>query len=170
MEQKHVMIDIETFDVVETAVITEIAAQIVNVENGIIEDTFNSIIDIDSQKGRSISGKTLQFWQMNKMFERYFYSEKIDIIQALENLNSFIPENALVWANSPQFDLSIIKHAMRMYGITPSWFFYNERDLRTLKSFYPQKTIHIPNFGTNHVALDDCNYQCHVLCRLYQLR
>ena len=61
------------------------------------------------------------------------------------------------WANSPQFDHSILRSAYASCQFNVPWNYYQERDYRTLKHFcFPNNDM--PDFtgaGVAHAALDD---------------
>jgi hypothetical protein len=77
------------------------------------------------------------------------------------------PEIQEVWANSPSFDLEIIKHHI---GAAP-WSFRQERDLRTLRKFFVKcggLDTDLPHVLNNtHDALDDAIYQLASLDKIY---
>jgi exodeoxyribonuclease VIII len=69
-----------------------------------------------------------------------------------------------VWANSPSFDLVILKHVMSIYNMRWPFPYYYERDLRTLKAIAFPDGYHLNN---SHNALDDCFNQAHLVQHAY---
>jgi len=74
------------------------------------------------------------------------------------------PKPACIWANSPSFDLEILKNAFDFSGQMWPFGFWAERDVRTIKeAAYPcSSPDDFPPFetGTAHDAVDDCIKQC----------
>lgn len=56
----------------------------------------------------------------------------IPLRKSLIDLRACMGGETRVWANSPSFDLAILKHAFEVCDEPISWKFYQERDLRTL--------------------------------------
>lgn len=114
---------------------------------------------------RAWSGSTIQWWsrqpdalavlgslpirtlpQMARMFVEYCVEHKATAI----------------WANSPSFDLVILRNlfaALEMRFPLPYW---QERDIRTIKALLP--AVYVPHFlGTKHHPLDDVRHEIRIL-------
>lgn len=179
----HVMIDIETLGTSPNAVILQIGA--VGFAAGGMDPGFYSDVTIEDQVhlGRSVDNTTLAWWLDKTLPEArtsVFERRRVDttsLSQVLNDLNRYIkaylidedvnntPHDRL-WANSPAFDLAIIRNAMEMCSITPSWNYWHEADVRTLKlvdsvnqGIEIKKIPQLRVGGVSHSALDDAKNQ-----------
>jgi hypothetical protein len=91
------------------------------------------------------------------------------IKQVLENFNLWLSNapskcNEHIigqWANSPSFDLNLIKHVMDIYKIRWPYPYWQELDVRTLKAIaFPNGDYKLNN---SHNALDDCINQAQLV-------
>lgn len=77
------------------------------------------------------------------------------LFEALQALSRWLPPAEAVWANSPGFDLSILKHAFNHFDLNWPYPFWKEADVRTLKRLLlPGYTL-----GNDHHALKDAMRQ-----------
>lgn len=176
MENKkfgHVMIDIETLDTAKTAVILAIAAVEFNLETGKIGRTFYKKIEIGSSLdyGRTISGDTLKWWleqPKETLLEQMNNAELyLDVMKAFSEFIKQFNVDTQIWSNGINFDLEILKNALRFVDKEP-WNFWQERDVRTLASLnYPIKENQDFN-GTCHNAYHDCLFQTQYCSKIYQ--
>src|SRR5690606_16078791 len=122
---KHLMIDIETLDTVETAVILSIAAVEFDPMCHGTKKVFYGSASIQRQldMGRTISADTLKWWiKQDREVMKEAFSEITDYKFILHDLDLNLRENGLdkdtvIWANSPAFDLNKLKHAYRQMGV-----------------------------------------------------
>lgn len=164
-----IMIDIETLDTKPTAVILSIAAVAFNIENGdICEEKFDYVLNYQEQidNGRSTSIDTLLWWgAQSEEAKSLAFEGNAPLHFAIQELTIFFMENCLdnarVWANSPSFDLVILKDA---FDQNVPWNFWNERDVRTVTSLIPNDEEKVEN---NHIAIDDCINQINQVCNSY---
>lgn len=181
----HLMVDIETLDTVETAVILSIAAVRFDIETGELEDdlAYYQLVDIQGQlnKGRTLSADTLTWWmqQSDAARKEAFGDDRCSLSMALNDLHGMFcsvakPDETFVWANSPSFDLSILKHAYKtvepgfgQLDFLDGWPFkyYNERDVRTLIHHWAPLWAGFEN-ETPHNPLSDCYYQIKCVCEV----
>lgn len=169
---EHVMIDIETLGTQHNAVILSIAAVEFD-ETGKIGRQFYEKIELQSavDVGLKIDSDTLIWWTTQKptVFKELFI-DALPIKRVLKRFISwFQPNNKYVWANSPSFDLIIIKHALKTCGLPTPWKYYNERCVRTLSALVPGvKEKAIPSQQA-HNALADCLHQISYSCEILYL-
>lgn len=165
---KHLMVDLETFDVVPEAVFISIAAVQFDLETGSTGHEFYRCVDLeDSLKyGRSIGANTLKWWlEQDASVLRQNFINTYDVDTVLLKFNDFI-DNAGVeylWGNSASFDLGILRHAYRQCSVKPYWKHWNERCYRTIKGL-----LEDPNPQPNpkpHDPIADCHNQIASLCR-----
>lgn len=71
-----------------------------------------------------------------------------------------------VWADSPSFDLRLIRQAAERCGVRYPFTHRQERDVRTLKKELALESD-IPEFvGKQHDALDDAHFQALLVCNV----
>ena len=169
-----IMIDLETVDTKESAMILSIGAVPFNPDEPAMDaesfdmylsDSFLMSLDLSTQAGRTVSNDTIMWWMNQDARAQAAMDGTIQLYDALVALIDFIKdykgENIL--ANSPSFDLRILEHAFKQYGLTTPWVFYNEQDVRTLsKCVFPEGKPSAPFAGQMiaHRADHDCVYQC----------
>lgn len=138
---KRLMIDIETLSTRNDAAVIAIGASVSRF--GKIEKTQGMYIDPRLAIGhRSI--ETLEFWADQPPDVRAKVWGGINNVEKaltwLDDLyRQYKPDE--VWANSPQFDLVILRYAYRAVGRDAPWHFTGERDFRTLKNLARMKGI-----------------------------
>lgn len=155
----HVMVDIETLATTQDAVILSIGATEMF---GSYPRTFYEKLDRFNQPQRKVDPATLEWWEtQDKEIRNEAFAGNLSIYYALTAFNNFLlgcnaPVN--LWANSPSFDLAILRHAMGFYKIKPAWSFRDERDYRTVMALFPLKDENQYVKG-NHNALADAQAQ-----------
>lgn len=160
---KDLMIDIETMGTNPNSSILSIAAIEFNIDTGEIGKEFYTNICLQSCKnlGLDIEPSTVLWWMnQNESARKKLIEEPgLSIIEALKSFNNFIQGNYKIWANSPAFDCEILKNAFKKSLLPIPWNFWDERDVRTLVSIYPEIKQNCTFKGTGHNALDDCKHQ-----------
>lgn len=163
------MIDIETLDVEITAAVIGIGAVVFDPRGETVEDTYQVIIDAESNKrhGRTVSKRTLEWWAQQSPEARaaVFDGKKVHFQNALIDFVAWIcklqPTCTRVWANSPDFDCSILAHACKELGIIWPFKFWETRCVRTVKELaYPEGDFpHVEMDGPAHEPLADAKKQ-----------
>lgn len=176
MSDKALMVDLETLDTADTAVIVAIGACCFNPRGEEIFGTFSANISIESnmELGRTVSGSTLTWWfNQPPEAQQAFQTNPTSLRNALILYRKFIEEQQPTthWANSPQFDHAILRSAYASCGYNIPWSFWQERDFRTAKHFcFPNNDM--PDFmsehGVAHAALDDALKQATGLQFMFQ--
>jgi len=154
----EIMIDIEGLATGPDAMILTIAAQVFDpFSDTIPDDHFYARIDTETQDGRDINEDTLQWWTTQKEAgeEALHPDNRIPLKEALEKLSKIVWNKSHVWANGPTYDMCILEHAYKSYGMTIPWQFFKVRDCRTVYSLCGD--LHSPK--TEHHALEDCKRQ-----------
>jgi len=153
------MIDIEGLDIIPTAAILTIGAQLFDpFAEGIPDDESCSLycrVVTDSQEGRTISDSTIEWWstQPQEAQDESFTDEgRIELGDALSQLSKMMRRANHVWANGPTYDMIILEDAYRQRGMTKPWQYHKVRDCRTVYSL--AKDLEMPT--ASHNALDDC--------------
>jgi hypothetical protein len=158
---KIVMIDIETLDSLDTAVILQIA---VSVYDGESKPTLISW-DIDTnQRGRTISAETVKWWleQIKNGCESPFDgTHRVSLYTALDKLYEHIQGATEVWSEG-SFDIRILSDAYDSLGTDHSFrniHYRAFRDLRTAKYLIPADVYRTKlkvDPISPHNAADDC--------------
>lgn len=165
-DKKHIVIDIETYDTKPTSIILQIAACEFDINNsGNILSEFVVNVNVDSQPNRSYSQRTLDWWRdQGKEKHDTLLVNAIDLQNALSQLLSWLPQDDKykIWANSPNFDMSILENALN-YDIP--WKYYQYLDVRTIKELAKSLNIAIPepDKTQKHTALYDCHYEAFLI-------
>lgn len=161
------MVDIETLGTSYDSVIVSIGVADFNMENGKILGEFYFAVDPKSCQdiGMSMDVETVLWW-MNQP-NREWMNDPMPIGFVIEELTRFIEgskdkDDFRVWANAPQFDLTILKSAYRLLGMPCPWTYRQERDLRTLKSIYKGPRPRFQVKGDKHYALYDAKLQAKI--------
>lgn len=157
------MIDIETVGTGPEACILTIAAQAFDpLGKGYYEYSYYARIDIESQPDRNIEQGTIDWWatQPTAAREEAFAEDgRIPLKQALEELGQLIWKCKRIWANGPTFDMNILEHAYKSYGLALPWKYYTVRDARTVYGLCPA----LNKYPASHHALEDCRRQIDLL-------
>ena len=163
---QHVMIDLETLGTHSDAVILSIGAVKFDIDSDQVDDAgFYASVSIDSNldAGRRISEATLLWWlKQSAEAQVVFHEPKNALGSALNDFVDWFHGGKFVWANGASFDLPMLSHAMRKYGMEVPWDFYNERCVRTYKNLPGARDIKVPN-PLKHNALHDALAQVHLV-------
>lgn len=176
---RHIMVDIESLDVLPTGVILSIGAVKFDPLAGRMGEEFLRNIDTASctALGMTIDPETQEWWKRQSP-EAWAATQdnQVPIRDALAEFAAFSQgdapdaELALIWCKGPSFDFTMLTNAYRVCGIPLPWQFRQERDLRTAiqlaQDLYGfEKPAHL---GVLHSALDDARHQALVLVGIYQ--
>ena len=157
------MIDIETVGTGPEACILTIAAQAFNpFERGYSSQQYYARIDIESQPGRNIEQGTIDWWATQPTAAReeaFAEQDRISLKQSLEELGRLIWHSKRIWANGPTFDMNILEHAYKSFGLALPWKYYLVRDARTVYGLCPE----LDKYPASHHALEDCRRQIDLL-------
>lgn len=180
------MIDIETLstDLRKNPVILSIGAVTFDEEE--VKEKFKILVDIQDclNQGCIVDGSTIEWWlnqpeearkSLNEGFDTLYSTgnAKYPLVVALYSLFHFMNENlnkdeegnldCRVWANSPRFDLTIIRNLHhKLNGCDVSWNFRQERDFRTFKDMIGAPTEYrLPS----HDCLNDCINQAEYIIK-----
>jgi exodeoxyribonuclease VIII len=185
---KHLMIDIETLGRRHDCIITQIGACFFN-PTGIPGETgpsFKTNVDIHSQKGRTITTDTIQFWlsQPHEASEHIRRDDNPSLREALIDFLSFYRihqengEKIFMWANGAAFDFPKLEDAFASaeLGAEP-WVYHEICDLRTIRNLvFPRRNEEEYQSDAakgegylSHDALADCYIQAAMLQELMSM-
>ena len=165
---KDLMIDIETLDTANTAMIVSIGAIEFDIKTGETGKEFYEVIDINSYKKLlnnpfTYNLDTLLWWlnqskESQKIFD-FKAENKRGIIDMMQSFKaSFDFSKVRIWSKG-NFDIPILEHALRACGLPVPWKYYQVMDMRTVL-----KLSELEFKKTNtHNALDDCKNQTNQL-------
>jgi len=132
----HLMIDIETLDTAPSALVLSCGWAWFDT-NGVLasgQQAFDNVAQL--RLGRTISAGTVRWWK-SQVALLPPEVPGATIWQAFAGMLASRPrgreDDALVWANSPSFDLTILRHWAAQMRTEPFWRFASERDYRTWK-------------------------------------
>lgn len=168
----HVMIDIETLGVNPGCVILSVAAVEFDLKTGEVGRKFHKKIHLLSSEecGLKVEAQTLGWWMKQPPIDKWMEGD--DLPEVMGQFIDFIWEvggkEVIVWANSPTFDVAIIKHALALFKFKAPWPHTNERDVRTLASLIPEIKTYTPFEGDRHNALHDCLHQIRYCHNIYK--
>ena len=169
------MIDIETLDTKDSAIVLSIGGCVFNGESLLSIETLKRksiYLELNpyeqETKGRTISVSTLFWWvQQKPPGLNKFIKESYDSIKySLNTLNQFITENDVksIWSKSPSFDMIILTSLFNNFELKLPIDFRNWYDVRTINLVRKILNIPYPSFnGEVHNALDDAANQALVI-------
>ena len=164
----HLMVDIETLGNISRSVICSIGAVEFDLETGEIGRTFYQNITIQSclDTGLVINGSTIEWWfKQNDAARKALFSNAKALSQVLYEFQEFLQHlgtrDLQIWGNSPRFDLGILEDAYTACHKRIPWSFRQERDVRTLASFYPNLKRSAESAPGAHQPIEDCLFQIH---------
>jgi hypothetical protein len=170
MPDRHLMIDIETLDTEVTAAVVAIGAVVFDprAEGG---DEAFQISNITKRSNlncsRTVSQSTLDWWAIQDaeaqmaVFGGKPHTLDIALGEFTRWVNRMTPTCTRVWAKSPDFDCSILRHACVNRGILWPFKFWEARCVRTIMELaYPEGGFpHVEMQGPKHDALADAKKQ-----------
>lgn len=170
----QIMIDIETLSTEPNAAIASIGAVAFEFSKGVVDEFYQKIDITDSIKtGGAIDGDTLK-WIFNQSSEMIaeISSGQTTVKNALNSLFDWVQsfDTYVMWANSPSFDLTIIRSAALRNEIDVPWMFWHERDYRTFISYASEFGFQrkYTSGHVSHNALEDSHNQAHELINAYK--
>lgn len=163
------MIDLETLGTKPNSAILSIGA--VAFDNNGIHDEFYVNVNIVSSTLHKfdMDPDTLYWWlEQDSKAGQVLSKDKKTAEVALSMLNDFIVNDvgfpSEVWANSPSFDLVMLKNYQSKLGFTELWPFWVERDFRTFLSLTGAERI---KPIVSHDALEDARAQAQTIINYY---
>jgi hypothetical protein len=163
----EIMIDLETLSVRSDAAIVVIGAVKFSRIGGLKPldelDTFYRRIDLEScvENGNRVDEETMKWWKQQDKDARYEALENPDrmpLRQALVEFATWMKGSTFIWANSPDFDCTILAESYHKCNMAVPWKFWNTRDCRTLFDLGGISKKDLPT-GDEHNALHDCYRQ-----------
>lgn len=171
-----IMVDIETLGTEPGCVVTQIGWAFLDLDELEVTGSGSVELDIGSQlaKGLRIEQDTLEFWrqQSSEVIDAVFSCETTERRPnwaVLEGVSEkLIPDgDARIWAGPSGFDIPILAHLFKTYGMALPWHWRQVRDLTTLrKSLGYEEEIENP---MHHHARWDAETQARHLANCLRL-
>jgi exodeoxyribonuclease VIII len=166
--EKHLMIDIETMDNKSTAAVIAIGARTFTVEGGPGKG-FEVFIDPDkAAEYGTISSETMKWWGKQNSQQQAF-AGKVHPSTAVFQFSEFVKQQKpeFIWANSPEFDIAIMRYLCDQVGVKWPFHYRDARDCRTMFRLGEALGIDVKNIWSNkdrkpHLPLDDATTQAEV--------
>lgn len=161
---RHIMIDIETLGTGDDAVIMEVGAVEFFDAPSEVGVSFSSFVEVGDQRGngRKVDKGTIKWWvdtDVDRLIE--FFENAIGLPdEVLASISDLCAGADTIWAKGPNFDIGILEHAMKMYGVEIPWKFWQVRDARTL---YKLADTEVDYGDKHHSALNDAKCQVRAL-------
>lgn len=166
----HLMIDIETLELLPTAYVTQVGFCVFDEETGaFLHNPKNFYID-DSQPG-DVGIDTISWWmhQSDGARKAVFPQHVIKISpgEMFDIFEDIVKDcSPCVWGSPAMFDLPILTH---MWGGKKPWVYNMERDMMTLYKLVDPKGILKPAANAlAHDAASDADWQARYLINLLQ--
>lgn len=171
----QVVLDIETLDTKETAVILSIGA----VKFDPMKDGYQAFeVKIDTnQPGRTVSASTVEWWDLPQNAAAKADLDKglkVSLRDALGKLAVFMYGANQVWACDPDFDLKILSNAYEQDGTKTPYKYSSGRSIRTIEDLFfggcqRNKGGLFYQNDLKHNALSDCILEMRVVKAVYDI-
>ncbi len=167
---KWVMFDIETLDVLPSAIILSIGACRFDDKND-PSDKMALLLDLQEQVNwrRTISVDTLMWWmqQSNEGREWNFNeNNRYPVKTALQAFSVFCQGAELFWCHGTNFDPILLEHLFKQAGMELPWKYNTLRDSRSLKELSREPGTDLGEMIA-HKPLDDCLIQAEAVRRVF---
>lgn len=169
----HIMIDLETLDLVATAVVASIG--IVEFDADGIKNEYYSTLDMDKQlqDDRTVDDSTLRWWLTGPHEEarQATFSGRTGDPISIPELHGLMQDiinfnTTIVWAAPAKFDIAILDHLFRYRS--PLWYYRNVRCASTVMALYDRSWIE-SEVGVDfipHSAVCDARRTAHTILQL----
>lgn len=178
----HLMIDLETMGVEQDAAIVAIGAVLFDPHSSeppSSKDQYYATISLESNSkaGRAIEGATVAWWlgQAEAARAEIATGSLMPLSRALSGFKAFVsaakPSPTRVWAKDPDFDCTILRHAMEQDRLRWPFKFWESRSVRTaFELAYPDGKVPnlMPQDAIHHRAIDDAIHQAAQIILCYK--
>jgi 3' exoribonuclease, RNase T-like len=160
MAFRNFMLDIETLGIASNSIVLSIA--IVEFDKtGPIGEPFYRALDSREQLNskRTMSLDTIEWWM--DFGASYPKHHRVKVFDALIDMVGYLPEEHLLWAMPPSFDLRILEDLFRQRNVGIPWSRHNVRDVYTIAdALTKEERDKIREENTEvHNAIADCKNQ-----------
>ena len=166
---KDIMLDIETLDTAQSAVVMSIGAVVFDPHSKELGEKFyvEFTNDLGTQQrvGRTVSAATVTWWMQQGAAAKQIFADpapegvrRVSTAQGLTEFASFIARNggeeAKLWGNGSDFDNVIVGSLFDSFGLAKPWSYSKNRCYRTMKRLFGEN-LKLTHQGVHHNGLDD---------------
>lgn len=179
-EVAHIVLDLETLSTQPNALVLSIGAIGLNKHGEILSGSeFHLALDQQDQANRRhVSLNTIRWWegQCEEAQAASFKaptSHQAFVANALTTFKDYVAQwtgcdVVCVWGNGCSFDNVILASLYQDWGMEAPWKFWNDRDMRTITSIFPNLKA-MPFEGIKHHAQHDAMHEAKQLAKAIQL-
>ena len=165
----HIMLDIETLDTTQSAVVLSIGAVVFDPHSNKLGEKFyvEFTHDLATQQrvGRTVSAATVTWWMQQGAAAKQIFVDpapegvrRVSTAQGLTEFASFITRNGgkevQLWGNGADFDNVIVGSLFDSFGLAKPWSYGKNRCYRTMKRLFGEN-VKLSRQGVHHNGLDD---------------
>ena len=165
----HIMLDIETLDSTQSAVVLSIGAVVFDPHSKELGEKFyvEFTHDLATQQrvGRTVSADTVVWWMQQGAAAKQIFVDpapegvrRVSTAQGLTEFASFVSRNggkeAKLWGNGSDFDNVIVGSLFDSFGLVKPWSYSRNRCYRTMKRVFGGN-VPLVRQGVHHNGLDD---------------
>ncbi len=166
---KDIMLDIETLDTAQSAVVLSIGAVVFDPHSKELGEKFyvEFTHDLATQQrvGRTVSADTVVWWMQQGAAAKQIFVDpapegvrRVSTAQGLTEFASFVSRNggkeAKLWGNGSDFDNVIVGSLFDSFGLVKPWSYSRNRCYRTMKRVFGEN-VPLVRQGVHHNGLDD---------------
>ena len=166
---KDIMLDIETLDTAQSAVVLSIGAVVFDPHSKDLGEKFyvEFTHDLATQQrvGRTVSADTVVWWMQQGAAAKQIFVDpapegvrRVSTAQGLTEFASFVSRNggkeAKLWGNGSDFDNVIVGSLFDSFGLVKPWSYSRNRCYRTMKRMFGEG-VKVSRHGVHHNGLDD---------------
>ena len=166
---KDIMLDIETLDTAQSAVVLSIGAVVFDPHSKELGEKFyvEFTHDLATQQrvGRTVSADTAVWWMQQGAATKQIFADpapegvrRVSTAQGLTEFASFVSRNggkeAKLWGNGSDFDNVIVGSLFDSFGLVKPWSYGRNRCYRTMKRMFGEN-VPLVRHGVHHNGLDD---------------
>lgn len=176
----NVALDLETLSTQENAAIIQIGCCIPEFDRKYLPEGISHEFEVSIKYEEALaevragvfhhSTETMLWWDKQDARTRAaVFSGQDDYCDALDQLEFWLDSvksggaEVAIWGNGSDFDNRLLAYTISAKGYKPMWNFRNNRDLRTLKAFFPVEIAEDPVNEVKHTALGDSRYEARLL-------
>ena len=171
----NLMLDTETMGIKPDAAIVAIGAVLFDEHTGQIGETFYRTIHLATsvRLGFKIEPATVLFWLgQEDEARRSILFNAVNAVDAMTDFAEWVQQHGApkgelrVWGASPAFDCVKVQAHLEACGLEAPWFYWNERDYRTIRE--RNKIVPEDERVGLHNALADAVHQARHLIKIRQ--
>jgi hypothetical protein len=167
----HIMLDLETWGKSPGCNLRSIGAVAFDPIKKEVYEATGFYTAVDRHEALFDDPDTVAWWSKQSAAAQSAFDNPIPLSSALFLLTNWSSSysSPRFWANSPQFDISIIDHCYGVVGSKSPIPYWTHRDCRTVNDLANIDAKKFRSKGTAHHALDDAIAQAHMVCEAYKV-